>query len=179
MYDSWRSYKSKKICFTDCIDDCISILLFYTDVLCRSTWGRTVIYFWLFVIVQAFFSLLFHIMKKENNGFTCDGCGKDIEPAVKTSRNHCPNCFMSLHVDLEEPGDRISTCGGRMIPLEYEWTNGQIKIHFVCTSCGHLHWNKWAADDNLGDLDMRMQFRYEKYAHKMKFSRGGKKRTKS
>ncbi|MDP2670595.1 MAG: RNHCP domain-containing protein [bacterium] len=42
-------------------------------------------------------------MFKENNGFTCAGCGIDVLPAKKTSRNHCPQCFLSLHVDLAEP----------------------------------------------------------------------------
>ena len=104
-------------------------------------------------------------MKKENNWFECEWCGKIIPPAEKTSRNHCSNCFMSLHVDQDEPWDRLCTCKGRMIPETYEIANGQCKILFRCIACGHTHINKCADDDEVGDLDMRIWFRKQKYAH--------------
>lgn len=117
-------------------------------------------------------------MNKENNWFTCEWCGKDIPPAPKTSRNHCPNCFLSLHVDDKEPGDRLSACGGRMIPLLYETANGQIKLYFTCISCGHQHVNKSAEDDDVGEVDMWIGFWKQKYAHKLSVKRGGPKRRK-
>ena len=39
--------------------------------------------------------------------------GKKVEPLGYTSRNHCPFCLWSLHVD-ENPGDRACECGGEM-----------------------------------------------------------------
>lgn len=50
-------------------------------------------------------------MKKINEDFECVACGKIINKADKTCRNHCPYCFVSLHVDGEIPGDRASSCG--------------------------------------------------------------------
>ena len=117
-------------------------------------------------------------MNKENNWFICEWCWKDIPPAAKTSRNHCPNCFLSLHVDDKEPGDRLSTCGWRMIPLVYETANGQMKIHFTCISCGAQHANKSAEDDDLGELDMRVGFWKQKYAHKLSVKRWSSRRRK-
>ena len=42
---------------------------------------------------------------KNDNGFICAHCGKEVEPLGYTSRNHCPFCLWSLHVDIN-PGDR-------------------------------------------------------------------------
>ena len=53
-----------------------------------------------------------------NDTFTCKVCGRVCTPqnAGSDHRNHCPNCLSSLHVD-EEPGDRVSDCGGIMEPV--------------------------------------------------------------
>lgn len=50
--------------------------------------------------------------------FICEACGRLVVPegAGSGHRNHCPNCLTSLHVD-EEPGDRMSDCGGQMEPI--------------------------------------------------------------
>ena len=92
-------------------------------------------------------------MKKINESFTCIHCGKAISLAAKTCRNHCPYCFVSLHVDGEIPGDRNTQCGGNMYPTAYEIRNGQLKIHFQCATCGKLHRNKRADDDEVEALD--------------------------
>lgn len=52
---------------------------------------------------------------KNDSGFVCAHCGKKVEPLGYTSRNHCPFCLWSLHVD-ENPGDRACECGGEMEP---------------------------------------------------------------
>ncbi|MCX6824408.1 MAG: RNHCP domain-containing protein [candidate division SR1 bacterium] len=93
-------------------------------------------------------------MKKINESFTCTHCGKQISQAAKTCRNHCPYCFVSLHVDGKIPGDRATTCGGTMYPTAYEIRNGQIKILFQCQKCGKIHRNKRADDDEVEKLDM-------------------------
>ena len=92
-------------------------------------------------------------MKKINQSFTCVGCGKEIPPAKKTCRNHCPWCFLSLHVDDKIPGDRASECGGLMIPREYLIANGTTKIQFQCVVCEKQHRNKLADDDDMGELN--------------------------
>ena len=53
-----------------------------------------------------------------NDTFTCKVCGRVCTPqnAGSDHRNHCPNCLSSLHVD-EDPGDRVSDCGGIMEPV--------------------------------------------------------------
>ena len=50
---------------------------------------------------------------KNDNGFVCESCGATVEPLRYTSRNHCPKCLCSLHLDVN-PGDRAAGCGGIM-----------------------------------------------------------------
>ena len=84
------------------------------------------------------------------DAFTCKGCGRLVVPegAGSSHRNHCPYCLHSLHLD-EEPGDRASTCHGRMEPVGV-WVrkNGEWAIFHRCTRCGTIHSNRVAADDN-------------------------------
>ena len=91
-------------------------------------------------------------MKKINEGFFCINCGKYVPPAPKTSRNHCPRCFFSLHVDDKIPGDRASHCQGIMKPVAYKVKGDRIKVLFRCEKCGKEHWNKLAEDDNIQAL---------------------------
>ena len=93
-------------------------------------------------------------MKKINESFTCIGCGKQISQAAKTCRNHCPHCFVSLHVDGEIPGDRATTCGWLMYPIAYEIRNWQLKICFQCKKFEKTHRNKRADDDEVEQLDI-------------------------
>lgn len=101
-------------------------------------------------------------MKKINDTFICVWCGKEVPPAKKTCRNHCPWCFLSLHVDDKIPGDRASTCEWLMIPKEYLIANGVTKIHFQCVVCGAQHWNKLADDDHVADINKRIGYRKAK-----------------
>ncbi|MDR0282119.1 MAG: RNHCP domain-containing protein [Candidatus Peribacteria bacterium] len=75
--------------------------------------------------------------------------------AKKTCRNHCPFCFTSLHVDESVPGDRASSCGGKMFPIAYEMKNSDYKILFRCEKCGKEHWNKRAGDDEIETIGKR------------------------
>lgn len=92
-------------------------------------------------------------MKKINESFACIHCKKSIPEATKTCRNHCPYCFVSLHVDWDIPWDRATDCGGKMYPTSYEIKNGWMKILFVCQTCGKTHRNKRADDDEVMELD--------------------------
>ena len=58
-------------------------------------------------------------MKKNDSGFVCVNCGRQVEKLGVTSRNHCPYCLHSLHVDIV-PGDRANTCKGLLRPIAIE-----------------------------------------------------------
>jgi hypothetical protein len=53
---------------------------------------------------------------KNDDSFICAHCGKEVLPLGYTSRNHCPFCLWSLHVDVN-PGDRANPCGGPLEPV--------------------------------------------------------------
>ncbi len=94
---------------------------------------------------------------KNDNGFICANCGFEVKPLGYSSRNHCPKCLCSLHVDIM-PGDRANSCGGIMDPIRAE-TNakkGYIIIH-KCRKCGEIKRNRSAHEakdqpDNLSKL---------------------------
>ena len=56
---------------------------------------------------------------KNDASFICENCGKEVLPLGYSSRNHCPFCLWSLHLDIN-PGDRASECGGKMEPVRVE-----------------------------------------------------------
>jgi len=81
---------------------------------------------------------------KNDGGFICQNCGKEVLPLGYTSRNHCPFCLWSLHLDVN-PGDRASECGGKMEPVrvEIDSKKGYVIIH-KCTKCGEIRRNRTA-----------------------------------
>lgn len=81
---------------------------------------------------------------KNDNGFTCAHCGFAVKPLGYSSRNHCPKCLWSLHVDVN-PGDRANACGGQMEPIRVEPDpkKGYI-IVYRCTKCGEIKRNRAA-----------------------------------
>lgn len=88
-----------------------------------------------------------------NEGFICISCQKNISPAEKTCRNHCPYCFSSLHVDGLIPWDRDTDCHGIMKPIAFDFKmSGESKILFHCLTCHKEHRNRVASDDNLSEL---------------------------
>lgn len=101
-------------------------------------------------------------MKKINESFICINCWKRVLQAPKTCRNHCPYCFVSLHVDWIIPWDRESTCKWIMYPAEYQIKNSDYKILFICSKCGKRHWNKRAEDDEIINLPNLIK-KYESY----------------
>ena len=93
---------------------------------------------------------------KNDNSFVCAHCGKEVEPLGYTSRNHCPFCLWSLHLDVN-PGDRASDCGGQMEPVtaELDPKKGFIITH-GCTKCGALRRNKTAHEAKVQPDDMKL-----------------------
>ncbi|MBO7761929.1 MAG: RNHCP domain-containing protein [Clostridia bacterium] len=73
---------------------------------------------------------------KNDAGFVCAHCGREVTPLGYTSRNHCPFCLWSLHVDVM-PGDRQNPCRAPMRPVfaEPDARRGYIITH-ECTVCG-------------------------------------------
>ena len=87
-------------------------------------------------------------MIKNDEEFECVFCHKIVPKLKYTSRNHCPYCLHSLHVD-NIPGDRANMCRGIMEPIEVtpDSKKGYV-ITFRCTKCGAIKNNKMADDDD-------------------------------
>ncbi|MDR2514252.1 MAG: RNHCP domain-containing protein [Christensenellaceae bacterium] len=79
--------------------------------------------------------------RKRDEGFVCQNCGLEVLPLGESSRNHCPRCLYSLHVDLN-PGDRQNPCGGKMAPVATEFKGGEYILTHRCEKCGALKRNK-------------------------------------
>lgn len=85
---------------------------------------------------------------KNDESFVCLNCGKMVEKLGYSSRDHCPNCLVSLHIDIK-PGDRQNTCLGLLEPCDIEYSaNKGYVILYRCKKCGEMHRNKVANDDN-------------------------------
>lgn len=82
--------------------------------------------------------------QKKDDGFVCVNCGKEVLPLGYTSRNHCPFCLCSLHVDIL-PGDRSNPCRGilRSIKALPDPKKGFILV-MQCDKCGAIVRNKAA-----------------------------------
>lgn len=84
------------------------------------------------------------------DSFICKVCGAPVSPQDTGSRhrNHCPHCLSSVHLD-NRPGDRASLCKGIMDPVAV-WARGNEEWALIhrCRTCGTLHSNRIAADDN-------------------------------
>ena len=81
---------------------------------------------------------------KNDNGFICENCGKEVLPLGYTSRNHCPFCLCSIHIDIN-PGDRANGCLGLLRPIRAlpDAKRGFIIVH-KCERCGEIVRNKAA-----------------------------------
>lgn len=87
-------------------------------------------------------------MIKNDNGFICRHCGKEVKPLGYTSRDHCPYCLYSIHID-NIPGDRANNCLGDLVPISIENNNKKgYVIVYKCNKCGEIKRNKSANDDD-------------------------------
>ena len=88
------------------------------------------------------------LFSKNDSGFICANCKREVKPLVYSSRNHCPYCLCSLHLD-ENPGDRACDCGGIMRPISAAPDpKKDFIITFKCDKCGVVRRNKSAKDDD-------------------------------
>ena len=85
---------------------------------------------------------------KRDEEFICENCGKKVDKLGYTSRDHCPYCLCSKHVDCL-PGDRMESCHGILKPVQVELDSkkGHV-IVYKCSKCGAIRKNKAAEDDN-------------------------------
>ena len=83
--------------------------------------------------------------RKENTGFVCENCGREVLPVTDGSyRNHCPFCLYSKHIDIE-PGDRAGRCGGLMRPVGLIYKSGKgFQLVHRCLKCGEEKVNRVA-----------------------------------
>ncbi len=77
--------------------------------------------------------------------FICAHCGASVSGNGYT--NHCPQCLWSMHVDLN-PGDRESSCGGLMEPVEIQIKSQRATILHRCTRCGFERRQKSSVSDS-------------------------------
>ncbi len=93
--------------------------------------------------------------RKNDSGFICANCGKEVKPLGYTSRNHCPFCLFSLHLDIN-PGDRASGCGGLLEPVKVE-TDPKKGFIIVskCRKCGEIKRNKAANEASVQPDDIK------------------------
>ena len=96
------------------------------------------------------------LFTKNDSGFICVNCGKEVLPLGYTSRNHCPFCLHSLHLDVN-PGDRASDCGGVLKPIfaEIDAKKGYIIVS-RCKKCGAERRNKAAHEAKVQPDDMNL-----------------------
>ena len=93
--------------------------------------------------------------QKNDEGFVCAHCGKTVSPNKVTSRDHCPHCLHSLHVDIF-PGDRKNPCRGLLVPVSARpHAKKGFQIIYKCNKCGQIHVNKAALSGaEPDDLDL-------------------------
>lgn len=90
--------------------------------------------------------------KKNDSGFICKYCGKKVEPLKYSSRDHCPYCLHSIHIDIM-PGDRANNCLGDLEPigLDINGKKGYV-ILYKCKKCNSIIKNKSAQDDDYNKI---------------------------
>jgi DNA-directed RNA polymerase subunit RPC12/RpoP len=102
-----------------------------------------------------------HKLYPLNYDFSCMHCHLPVSASALISRvqnrNHCPYCLWSRHLDLFEPGDRLSACKAGMHPIgitfkrarnRYAPSQGELMIVHQCLECGKFSLNRSAADDD-------------------------------
>ena len=83
--------------------------------------------------------------------FICDNCHRKVEKLHYSSRDHCPYCLFSKHVDVT-PGDRANKCRGVLEPIGIDKYKNTYKIIYKCLKCGQIHKNIAANDDNFDEI---------------------------
>ncbi len=80
-----------------------------------------------------------------DEAFTCAHCTMAVPVHGRSSRDHCPFCLRSLHVDVV-PGDREASCGGILDPVGVERRGTRTMIHYRCRACAESRVNQALTD---------------------------------
>ena len=88
------------------------------------------------------------LFTENDNEFICEKCNKKVDKLLYSSRDHCPYCLYSKHVDIN-PGDRANECKGLLKPVGIEKFKDTYKILYKCTKCNKEHKNIMANDDDM------------------------------
>lgn len=92
------------------------------------------------------------IFSKNDEEFICNNCKRFVEKLSYTSRDHCPYCLHSVHID-NNPGDRSCSCLGDLVPIGVEKSkNGLYKIIYKCDKCKIIKKNIQAVDDDINEI---------------------------
>lgn len=84
--------------------------------------------------------------------FICENCGNKVGKLGYSSRNHCPKCLYSKHVDVN-PGDRAEECHGLLEPISVEISSKKgYVIVYKCKKCGKIRKNIAAKDDDMNKI---------------------------
>ena len=88
---------------------------------------------------------------KIDEEFICENCKRKVTKLMYSSRDHCPYCLYSKHVDIN-PGDRENTCRGLLKPIGIEKYKDTFKILYQCEKCHQSHKNIIAKDDDMNEI---------------------------
>ncbi|MEM3841084.1 MAG: RNHCP domain-containing protein [Candidatus Micrarchaeaceae archaeon] len=77
--------------------------------------------------------------------FVCINCGAKVVGSGYT--DHCPKCLASVHRDIN-PGDRLSDCGGVMLPIRRIYMRTYTVLVYRCGKCGIEKRVRCAPDDS-------------------------------
>lgn len=91
------------------------------------------------------------LFTENDNEFICEKCNKKVDKLLYSSRDHCPYCLYSKHVDIN-PGDRLNSCRGLLKPIGIEKYKSTYKIIYICEKCREKHKNIMAKDDNMDKI---------------------------
>ena len=95
---------------------------------------------------------------KRDESFVCENCGMEVEKLVYSSRDHCPHCLCSKHVD-KLPGDRAESCKGILRPVQTIPNKDGFDTIYKCDGCNEIRKNKSAVDD---DIDLLIKLTVNK-----------------
>jgi hypothetical protein len=86
--------------------------------------------------------------KRTKEDFVCEHCGASMKGNGFT--DHCSQCLWSKHVDVD-PGDRASSCGGLMEPVDTETKKGEFRVLQKCNICGFSRWSPIVSEDSMSE----------------------------
>lgn len=85
--------------------------------------------------------------RKYDKSFICINCRKKVNKLIYSSRDHCPFCLYSIHIDYL-PGDRKNKCKGILEPINLRLLNQKMQIEYICKKCKYHLYNIVAKDDD-------------------------------